>query len=320
MAYLQNEIALNYYEGLYCGLEVIFSPDGEYINATKLADKYRVESGKRKDVGNYLGNKTTIDLIKAFVDRNKKSGSGIPDPDDFHYEVKNSDLGDNGLDDATIGRLQGKYIHTDIAVNYGQWLSPHYGVLIADIIKSYYAEKYESIIKKQKRRILRKNATIQEQKQTIEEKMSAIDELKDLIKRQDEKLNKMDRKLDEMNNKLDNVLGYMNKYCSNEVLDTSDRQCLFIYHMDTENPYISVCKRSSISSSKSKCCTIRGCSGDCGKHKTYWLPNCRGIWDKIKNEFAIEEEKRMLTFPEGMTIEQFSEALMKICSYRKSIK
>ena len=71
MTYVQDEIALGYYSGQYCGLDVIFSPDGEYINATKLAKSYKqgeIDKGlkpKRKDIGEYLTTEKTQALIQA---------------------------------------------------------------------------------------------------------------------------------------------------------------------------------------------------------------------------------------------------------------
>ena len=100
------------------GLDIPQRATDGYINATALCQA----SGKL--LGHYLANKSTQEFLEAL-----SSDIGIP-----ISELVIVAKGGNS-------KIQGTWMHPDIAVNLGQWLSPRFAVLVSKWVREWMSGK-----------------------------------------------------------------------------------------------------------------------------------------------------------------------------------
>jgi hypothetical protein len=91
-----------------------------YINATALASAYKLATGKRRDVGEWLSNKRTQETLEHL-----SSKTGIPVIE--LYQVFQGSPENGG----------GTWIHPKLAIRFGIWLSDEFGYLVEEWVEQW---------------------------------------------------------------------------------------------------------------------------------------------------------------------------------------
>lgn len=91
-----------------------------YINATALTRAYKLATGKRRDVGEWLSNKRTQETLEHL-----SSKTGIPVIE--LYQVFQGSPENGG----------GTWIHPKLAIRFGIWLSDEFGYLVEEWVEQW---------------------------------------------------------------------------------------------------------------------------------------------------------------------------------------
>lgn len=94
-----------------------------YINATAMASAYRLVTGKRKDVANWLGNKRTQDSLKHL-------SAAVKIPVNQLYQVFEGSPDSGG----------GTWLHPRLSVRFGMWLSDDFGFQVESWVEQWMTE------------------------------------------------------------------------------------------------------------------------------------------------------------------------------------
>ena len=132
-----------------------------YINATALTSAYKLASGKRRDVSEWLSNKRTQESLKHL-----SSKTDIPVIELYQVFQGSPETGG------------GTWIHPKLAVRFGIWLSDEFGYLVEEWVEQWLTSgqspQYESLnamittaIEKSLTPITQQLSEIQEQLQLV---------------------------------------------------------------------------------------------------------------------------------------------------------
>jgi len=103
-----------------------------YINATALTSAYKLASGKRRDVSEWLSNKRTQESLKHL-----SSKTDIPVIELYQVFQGSPETGG------------GTWIHPKLAVRFGIWLSDEFGYLVEEWVEQWLTSgqspQYESL-------------------------------------------------------------------------------------------------------------------------------------------------------------------------------
>ncbi|WP_051424476.1 KilA-N domain-containing protein [Aphanizomenon flos-aquae] len=103
-----------------------------YINATALTSAYKLASGKRRDVSEWLSNKRTQESLKHL-----SSKTDIPVIELYQVFQGSPETGG------------GTWIHPKLAVRFGIWLSDEFGYLVEEWVEQWLTSgqspEYESL-------------------------------------------------------------------------------------------------------------------------------------------------------------------------------
>jgi len=132
-----------------------------YINATALTSAYKLASGKRRDVSEWLSNKRTQESLKHL-----SSKTDIPVIELYQVFQGSPETGG------------GTWIHPKLAVRFGIWLSDEFGYLVEEWVEQWLTSgqspEYESLnamiitaIEKSLTPITQQLSEIQEQLQLV---------------------------------------------------------------------------------------------------------------------------------------------------------
>ena len=91
-----------------------------YINATALSKAYKLATGKRRDVSEWLSNKRTKETLKHL-----SSKTGIPVIDLYQAFQGSPETGG------------GTWIHPKLAIRFGIWLSDEFGYLVEEWVEQW---------------------------------------------------------------------------------------------------------------------------------------------------------------------------------------
>jgi KilA-N domain len=91
-----------------------------YINATALTRAYRLETGKRRDVSEWLSNKRTQESLEHL-----SSKTGIPVIELYQVFQGSPETGG------------GTWIHPKLAIRFGIWLSDEFGYLVEEWVEQW---------------------------------------------------------------------------------------------------------------------------------------------------------------------------------------
>ena len=91
-----------------------------YINATALTSAYKLASGKRRDVSEWLSNKRTQESLKHL-----SSKTDIPVIELYQVFQGSPETGG------------GTWIHPKLAVRFGIWLSDEFGYLVEEWVEQW---------------------------------------------------------------------------------------------------------------------------------------------------------------------------------------
>ncbi|WP_414624318.1 KilA-N domain-containing protein [Calothrix sp. CCY 0018] len=91
-----------------------------YINATALTKAYKLATGKRRDVSEWLSNKRTQETLKHL-----SSNTGIPVIELYQVLQGSPEAGG------------GTWIHPKLAIRFGIWLSDEFGYLVEEWVEQW---------------------------------------------------------------------------------------------------------------------------------------------------------------------------------------
>jgi hypothetical protein len=115
-----SDFILHNINGLSIGLRQL---DG-YVNATRLTQAYKEQTGKRRDVANWLENKRTQEMLKHL-----SSVTVIPVTE--LYQVVQGGVPEN----------QGTWIHPKLATRFAIWLSDDFGLMVENWVEEWMTQK-----------------------------------------------------------------------------------------------------------------------------------------------------------------------------------
>jgi hypothetical protein len=123
-----EDIDDNFSYGHYANFEVIVMKKNGYINATKMCNFIREQTGGKKVFNNWAVNKDNILLKKEVA-----LSVGIPVGD--VYIPLMSEVANN---------LRGTYVHSDLIPHIAAWMSPVFAVKISKIINQFFLKQETS--------------------------------------------------------------------------------------------------------------------------------------------------------------------------------
>jgi phage antirepressor YoqD-like protein len=115
-----SDFILHNINGLSIGLRQL---DG-YVNATRLTQAYKQQTGKRRDVHEWLNSKRTQEMLKHLGSVTGISVTGL-------YQVVQGGVPEN----------QGTWIHPKLATRFAIWLSDDFGLMVENWVENWMTQK-----------------------------------------------------------------------------------------------------------------------------------------------------------------------------------
>jgi KilA-N domain len=129
-----------------------------YINATALTRAYRLETGKRRDVSEWLSNKRTQESLEHL-----SSKTGIPVIELYQVFQGSPETGG------------GTWIHPKLAIRFGIWLSDEFGYLVEEWVEQWLTTGQSPINNESLTAAIEQALTpINQRLEQIEQRLSAL--------------------------------------------------------------------------------------------------------------------------------------------------